>query len=180
VGTVFQLVPRKNGKWAERLLHSFDPNNKDGLAPAAGLIFDLAGNLYGTTVVGGTYNLGTVYQLTPGSHGGWKEKVLHSFAGRNGAEAYGGLIFDLAGNLYGTTFYGGTFCGVDGGCGTVFRLTRGARGQWSEKVLHSFGSGKDGTHPDDGLVLDLAAGTLYGTTFGGGACNYGTVFEIVP
>jgi uncharacterized repeat protein (TIGR03803 family) len=179
VGTVFQLTARKNGKWAEKVLHSFDPNNNDGLVPEAGLTFDMAGNLYGTTVVGGTYDLGTVYQLTPGSHGGWKGKVLHSFAGGNGAEPYGGLIFDATGNLYGTTFYGGMFCGVDGGCGTVFRLTPGVRGHWSEKVLHSFGNGTDGALPDDGLVLDRA-GHLYGTTWGGGSCNYGTVFEIMP
>jgi len=84
------------------------------------------------------------------------------------------------GNLYGTTTMGGAYknsCGAN--CGTVFQLTPAAGGTWTEKVLHSFGKGKDGASPYAGLILD-AAGNLYGTTSAGGADNSGTVFEITP
>ena len=85
------------------MLHSFG-NGTDGVYPFAGLIFDAAGNLYGTTYEGGTYGYGTVFELTPTRGGGWTETVLHSFGnGTDGDVPYAGLIFDAAGNLYGTT-----------------------------------------------------------------------------
>src|ERR1019366_44782 len=92
----------------------------DGMNPWAGLIFDAAGNLYGTTYGGGTYDKGTVFELTPTAGGGWTETVLHSFnqTGTDGTEPLAGLIFDAAGNLYGTTYQGGTYSG-----GTVFEVT---------------------------------------------------------
>jgi uncharacterized repeat protein (TIGR03803 family) len=102
-------------------------------------------------------------------------KVLHSFAGRDGAYPFAGLIFDTAGNLYGTTV--GNAC--DGSHGTVFKLAPGANGSWTEKVLHSFGSGTDGAELVAGLVFD-GEGNLYGATFGGGASYYGVAFELSP
>jgi uncharacterized repeat protein (TIGR03803 family) len=113
--------------WAaaqEKVLHSFG-NGTDGYYPQAGLIFDAAGNLYGTTIGGGTYVGGTVFELTPTAGGGWTETVLHSF-NQNGTDGYSphaGLIFDSAGNLYGTTRWGGTY-----GDGTVFELTPNGSG----------------------------------------------------
>src|ERR1019366_8148458 len=101
-GTVFELTPKKGGGWTEQLLHSFNNNGTDGQYPLAGLIFDKAGNLYGTTSGGGTYNLGTVFELSPTADGGWMEKVLHNF-NYNGTDGYfpsASLIFDKAGNLY--------------------------------------------------------------------------------
>ena len=84
-GTVFELTPAAGGGWTEKVLHSFG-NGTDGADPYAGLIFDAAGNLYGTTDEGGTYNHGTVFELTPAGGGGWTEKVLHSFGnGTDGA-----------------------------------------------------------------------------------------------
>jgi uncharacterized repeat protein (TIGR03803 family) len=120
-GTVFELTPKAGGGWAEKVLHSF--NMKDGATPVAGLIFDASGNLYGTTSAGGgsnqcQYGCGTVFELTPKAGGGWTEKVLHSFGqGEDGAVPLSGLIFDASGNLYGTTYEGGTY-----GYGTVFEI----------------------------------------------------------
>jgi len=171
-GTVFELTPKAGGGWTEKVLHSF--SGKDGAVPYAGLIFDSVGNLYGTTYEGGAYNDGTVFELTPEAGGGWKEKVLHSFSGKDGVYPTASLIFDAAGNLYGTTSDGGAYYD-----GTVFELTPKAGGGWTEKVLHSF-SGKEGAVPYAGLIFD-AAGNLYGTTFMGGTnIKYGTVFELTP
>jgi len=169
-------------------LYSFNNNGTDGYWPDAGLIFDPAGNLYGTTTAGGTgcgdSCAGTVFQLTPGKDGKWTETLLHSFNfnGKDGFYPTVGLILDGAGNLYGTTVYGGasgTGCGGLG-CGTVFELTPGANGKWTEKLLHNFDNNRtDGLYPDNGLLLDTT-GNLYGNTGLGGTYAYGTVFEITP
>lgn len=172
-GTVFKLS-NTNGRWTETVLHSF--KGSDGRSPYASLIFDKAGNLYGTTYKGGAHSVGAVFKITPGANGTWAETVLHSFgAGGDGFYPYANLIFDAVGNLYGTTSWGG----ANGNSGTVFKLTPGAKGAWTEKVLHSFGKGEDGASPYAGLILD-AAGNLYGTTSQGGADNSGTVFKITP
>jgi uncharacterized repeat protein (TIGR03803 family) len=160
------------------VLYSF-AGAPDGINPNAALIRDKAGNLYGTTLNGGASGLGTVFKLDTSGN----ETLLHSFTGSNGDGALpsGGLTMDKAGNLYGTTSYGGAgACGFFGlsGCGTVFKLDTSG----SETVLYSFtGSGGDGAVPSGGLILDKA-GNLYGTTFGGGAgtCSLGcgTVFKL--
>jgi uncharacterized repeat protein (TIGR03803 family) len=175
-GTVFELMPQAGGGWTEKMLYSFSNAPADGNYPYAGLIFDASGNLYGTTVGGGTYNYGTVFELMPQAGGGWAETVLHSFNqnGTDGYNPYAGLIFDAAGNLYGTTEGGGSYGG-----GTVFELTPQAGGGWTENVLYSFGSGSDGQYADTGLIIDLA-GNLYGTTRFGGTYGHGTVFELTP
>ena len=174
-GTVFELTPTAGGGWTETVLHSFG-NGADGIGPEAGLIFDAAKvNLYGTTAGGGSYSVGTVFELTPTAGGGWTETVLYSFNdnGTDGWESLAGLIFDAAGNLYGTTWAGGTYGG-----GTVFELT--PAGGWTEKVLHSFSwIGTDGFWPYAGLIID-AAGNLYGTTGAGGPSGWGMVFELTP
>jgi uncharacterized repeat protein (TIGR03803 family) len=189
-GTVFELTPGAYGKWTEKVLYNFcsTANCADGEIPYAGLIFDSAGNLFGTTYGGGSC-CGTVFELIPGDAGKWTEKVLHRFTvdsrTHDGVSpGFGGLIFDKAGNLYGTTSYGGR-CVEDYGCGTVFKLTRHAKGRWTEKVLYPFqANGKDGHNPYYGLVFD-AAGNLYGTTFQGGRSSKcqegcGTVFQLTP
>src|ERR1017187_704147 len=182
-GSVFELTPTAGGGWTEKVLHSFG-NGTDGEDPQAGLIFDAAGNLYGTTIAGGTYGGGTAFELTPAAGGGWTEQVLLNFDGTDGQHPYGALIFDAAGNLYGTTSYGGTY-----DYGTVFELTPAAGGGWTETVLHNFNdNGTDGYWPYAGLIFD-AVGNLYGTTYGGGvytSCTNGsflgcgTVFELTP
>lgn len=177
-GTVFELSPDGNGKWTEKVLYSFDPNNgQDGSRPEAGLIFDAAGNLYGTTYAGGTYGCGIGFELTPQAGGGWAEQLLHSFAGKggDGCGPRAGLIFDAAGNLYGTTARGGAHS-----FGTVFELMPQAGGGWQEEVLYSFaGIGTGGATPNAGLIFD-PSGNLYGTTWAGGSRNVGTVFELTP
>jgi uncharacterized repeat protein (TIGR03803 family) len=167
----------------ETLLYGFSPTGVDGFFPYAGVTFDKAGNLYGTTLEGGPNGAGTVFELTPNDDGTWTHTVLHNFAndGQDGYYPYGGVIFDASGNLYGTTQYGGTF-----GAGSVYELMPQSGGGWSERVLHSFGSnGSDGEYANSGLIMDNA-GNLYGTTVNGGnltgSCDggagCGTVFKL--
>jgi len=171
-GTVFELVPSQGG-WTEKVLYSFTGGN-DGSQPFAGLIFDNAGNLYGTTVYGGTYGWGTVYELTP-SGSGWTANVLYAFQGKNdGRSAFGGLIFDQLGNLYGNNWSAGQ---ADGG--TVFKLAL-SNGSWTYSVVYSFSAyGYRG--PAANLAID-GAGNLYGTTVNDGHGPYGSgnVFELTP
>jgi len=182
-GTVFELQ-HKNGRWTEKVLHSF--NLRDGAGPAASVIQDRSGNLYGTTWYGGASGsacfgngCGTVFELTP-NRGHWTHKVLHNFyPDTNGYSLPASLTFDKAGNLYSVTNYGGSdHLGCGGfGCGTVFELSP-IHGKWTLKVVHSF-SGADGGRPWGGLIFDKG-GNLYGTTVLGGAIDAGTVFEITP
>jgi len=173
-GAVFELSPNGDGSWSEKVLHSFNNDFKDGSVLSGGLIFDKAGNLYGTTTGGGTYNAGTVFRLTPNADGSWQESILHSFNGYDGSAPWCDLILDRIGNLYGTTIYGG-----DSGFGTAFKLTPNGGG-WQEILLHSF-TGQDGEMPISGLIFDLT-GNLYGTTIYGGPYDlrYGVVFELTP
>jgi uncharacterized repeat protein (TIGR03803 family) len=182
---IFALAVFVTGSAAsqEKVLHSFG-NGTDGLYPYAGLIFDAAGNLYGTTYEGGIHGYGTVFELTPEEGGGWTEKVLHSFNlnGTDAAYPQASLIMDSAGNLYSTSYEGGIHLDPCGGvgCGTVFELSPQEGGGWTEKVLHSFNlNGTDGDEPYAGLIIDTA-GNLYGTTIAGGIHNNGTVFELSP
>ena len=168
-GTVFQLTPSQGDTWTETLLYTFQGGN-DGVAPEASLIFDAAGNLYGTTVVGGSAGVGTVFQLAP-QGGSWVETVLYNFTGgSDGAYPVAPLVFDTVGNLYGTTLFGGPR-----NAGVVFRLAPPAQqgGAWTETVLHTFGLGNDGIDPMAGLILDKR-GALYGTTYDG------LVFKLTP
>jgi uncharacterized repeat protein (TIGR03803 family) len=181
-GTVFELSPGSAG-WSEKILYGFTNTRGDGAQPMAGLAFDSAGNLYGTTSAGGYYGggycygygCGTVFELSPNS-GGWNETVLLQFKQSDGSYPLSTPIFDSAGNLYAT---------AEGGLGyvwgTVIELSPSAGGTWTETVLHNFGypttSGHDGYLPECGLIMD-SVGNLYGTTIGGGEHNGGTVFEI--
>ena len=173
-GTVFELMQVK-GKWKLKVLHHFEDNGSDGYYPAASLVFDRFGNLYGTASAGGASGAGAVFELLPQKDGKWKEQILHSFSNSDGSTPLAALTFDASGNLYGTTFYGGAY-----DWGTVFRLTPGAKGQWSEKVLHNFDyNGVDGYDPRANVIFDHA-GKLYGTTVIGGNTTNGAVFEMSP
>jgi len=173
-GTVFELSPAGQS-WTEKVIYSFQDNNKDGCYPYASLVFDGTGNLYGTTYAGGSQGFGAVFELSPGAKGQWTEKLLRGFSGSGGASPVAGVVFDAAGNLYGTTVAGGTGGPCTGGCGIVFRLTP-AKGWWNETVLHDF-SGTDGASPYSGVILD-ASGNVYGTTFAGGEYFAGAVYEL--
>ncbi len=189
-GTVFELTPSAGGVWTATVLHDFSYGGTDGYLPAGNLIFDAAGNLYGTTNWGGTgpctseadlVGCGTVFELSPKAGGGWSEKVLHSFGhGTDGTFPVAGLVFDAAGNLYGVTYEGGTgscMRGGNPGCGIVFELTPETGGHWGERVLHNF-AGTDGSWPVGSVILD-AAGSLYGMTNGGGMIGWGTAYELI-
>jgi uncharacterized repeat protein (TIGR03803 family) len=180
-GTVFELSPSSGGGWTEQVLYVFPSyGNSDGFNPEGGVTIDAFGNLYGTTNNGGTgchgAGCGTVFELAPNSTGGWTESVLHRFqGGRDGQFSSGSVVFDQSGNLYGTTFRGGS----KAGCGTVFELTPSSGGKWTEGILHRFGCGRDGGGPQTGVTLD-AAGNLYGTTQANGTGGDGTVFKLAP
>jgi uncharacterized repeat protein (TIGR03803 family) len=180
-GVVFQLSPSA-GVWTEHLLYMFTNAHPDGRQPAANLIFDPQGNLYGTTEGGGTAHAtccGIVFKLSPNSGGPWSETVLLSFPSDKSEGAYpaGALVLDGSGNLYGTTSAGGQYAS-----GTVYELSLSG-GIWTETILHSFGptglGEQDGAEPSSGLLLD-SSGNLYGTTPAGGQAIGGTVFEITP
>jgi uncharacterized repeat protein (TIGR03803 family) len=177
-GTVFELSP-VGSLWDETILYDFDGGSADGALVLAGVCFDTLGNLYGTTAQGGMFGLGTVYQLTAGSSGGWIEAVLHSFgAGNDGAEPESSLVLDSLGNIYGTTFAGGQV-GCDGrGCGTVFRLNFTDGGQWVESQFRFPNSGSAGSQPNSQLALDTN-GDVVGTTTKGGRYLDGVMFRII-
>ncbi len=185
-GTVFSLRPQPRVcqtalcPWTETVLYRFVGGREDGSEPSYGdLVFDQAGaSLYGTTIFGGSGNCGdstcgTVYKLTP-SGGGWIECLVYSFTGlgRDGANPYGGVVFDDAGHLYGTTGIAFEYDGI------VFQLTpSGCRA--TETTLYGFDDGpNDGGFPLAGLLSD-ASGNFYGTASDGGPGLGGTVFELV-
>ena len=190
-GVVYRLSPNSNGSWTQATLYSFTCG-ADGGGPEGALVLDAAGNLYGTTPIGGTgsacgYGCGVVFELAPSSAVPWNETVIYDFpSSSTGAYPESKLTFDKAGNLYGTTNGGGDapsqFC--DQGCGTVFELTPSSSG-WQEKTLYNFtGPLADGAQPEAGVILD-SSGNIYGTTRVGGIDGYdyqygGTVYKIVP
>lgn len=157
-GTVFEVDA--TGK--ETVLYRFTGTGGDGLEPWAGLVRDPAGNLYGMTPYGGTYNWGTVFKIDPTGH----ETILYSFlGGSDGGYPWAGLIRDAKGNLYGTTLF----------LGTVFKVDPTG----TETILYTFTGSPDGAEPQSGLIRD-SAGNLYGTTEAGGTAGFGTVFKVTP
>lgn len=168
-----------NVAWAstEQLAYSFG-GDEDGEYPSTDLVLDGAGNLYGTTVLGGDFGSGTVFELSP-SADGWTHTVLYSFSsGADGGQPYGGVTLDEQGNLYGSTVTGGTAGACEGGCGVVYRLTNSG-GTWTETVLHDFTGGDDGSGPGAGVTLD-AKGNLYGMTPTGGSFGFGVIYQLLP
>jgi len=182
-GIWFELSPAGGGKWQGSVVADL-PTSNDGYDSTAPLIADPNDPdvFYGTTLWGGSRGWGTVFKLYP-SGSGWKETILYNFLGEgDGALPAAGLARDAAGNLYGTTEYGGTLnCAL--GCGTVFKLSPlGA--SWKFSVVHSFKNGADGRYPREGVTVD-AAGNVYGTTATGASpkCGFygcGAVFELSP
>jgi uncharacterized repeat protein (TIGR03803 family) len=162
-GTVYKLS--KSGK--ETVLYSFT-GGADGSLPYAGLVMDTSGNLYGTTRAGGSSDAGTVFVVNPNTR---QETVLHSFTGQpDGAAPFSGLIMDKSGNLFGTTFAGGS-----ANDGTVYKVNIETQ---QETVLYSFTGDPDGGDPVYGNLLMDKSGNLYGTTQGGGSFNRGSVWEL--
>ncbi len=194
-GTVFELSPpsQPGGTWTETQLYVFQGRPADGSSPMSGVAFDRAGNLYGTTPLGGTGTCssdgcGIVFQLAPPSTGGaWTETVLYNFrGGTDGSQPLAGVTLDSLGNLYGTTVDGGSLksCPTTGrlGCGTVFELKPPSQlgRPWTEKIYPFISDGSSymnqaGLNPEGGLTI--YNGEIYGTTFYGGKQGFGTVFQ---
>jgi len=160
-----------------KTLHIF--RGKDGAAPSGTLIFDAAGNIYGTTYSGGNYtggcntgSCGTIYELTPDGDGTWTESVLYAFTADEPFNPDAGVIFDAAGNLYGMTNTGPY-------AGDVYQLVPQAGGGWSKNILQEFWGDYNG-NPQGGMTFD-AAGNLYGTgAWGCGEDGVSCVFEMTP
>lgn len=168
-GTVFQLT-NSHGTWNETILYSF-ANGNDGASPAAAIVFDKAGNIYGTTRLGGPDNYGTVFELSK-VNGAWQESVLYSFTGGNDGGSPQAALTVVDNALIGTAPQGGAY-----GNGVVYGL-RQVGGQWHEEVLYSFvGGSTDGAYPYSKLILDKA-GNIYGTCESGGPNQAGSVFEL--
>jgi hypothetical protein len=202
-GVVFELTPNAaRTVWTETVLYNFcsQSNCSDGRAPNTSLIMDGAGNLYGTAAggnsTGGLGGAGVAFELTANqARTAWTETVLYNFCSQNncsdGTSPVGGLTMDAAGNLYGTTEFGGTNangCETGTGCGVAFELTPNqARTAWTESGLYTFCSQSncsDGAAPISGLTMD-AAGNLYGLTVAGGTGDSaggggGVAFELTP
>jgi uncharacterized repeat protein (TIGR03803 family) len=166
-GTVFRIS--RNG--SEKVLHSFG-SGSDGSSPVANVIFDQAGDLYGTTESGGAGGDGTVFEIAADG----TESVLRAFSGSNeGSDPVGGLVMDASGNVYGTTEYGGSNACGGLGCGTIFELAPDG----TETVLYSFTGATDGGYPTAGLIIGKG-GNLYGTTSFDGSDGAGNVFKLAP
>jgi len=190
-GLVYELIHQPDGTWEYELLHHFTSGDRAGFSPGgSALVFDQAGSLYSATAHGGGGNgcgwggCGTVFKLTPGSNGKWREHVLYRFkSGRDSEQATAGVVFDVAGNIWGTTLHGGggkcsSFWGGSG-CGTVYKLTPKSKGGWTEHVVHRF-RGPAGGNPWGGLVVD-GNDNIYGAASGEGTSgSSGSVFEIMP
>ena len=159
--------------------HAFNLTGAAGRYPLGELLHGVrngTSTMYGTTSAGGVGGHGAVYLLTASlyKYDVWLLSVLHGFSGPDGASPSAGLVMDAAGNLYGTTVFGGADPGYSG---TVFKLTPGANNKWTHTLLYSFTGGADGGNIYSGVVLD-GAGNLYGTAAGGG--NGGVVYEVTP
>ena len=173
-------LQRVETQWSATILHKFAASGGEGALPAAGVILDAAGNLYGAT-----QDFGGVFRLKPPTNpdGAWNFTLLHAFRGgsEDGATPLAGVTLDSAGALYGTTYEGGAF-----NVGVVFRLTpsSGEDSPWNETILHSFsgsvsGVSNDGAYPIGGVTFN-STGALYGTTFNGGLDAGGAVFKLTP
>jgi uncharacterized repeat protein (TIGR03803 family) len=172
-GVIFELAPRAIGEWGFRAIYSFR-GQPDGSFPYGALLFDGSGNIYGTTYYGGANNIGAVYKLSPRHLGEWNENVLYSFQeGTDGNSPISNLVFGGGGNLYGTTSEGGL------GSGTIFKLSHGIGGQWTETVVHPFQGPPDGAFSYNGMVVDRF-GNFYGATVHGGDDDDGSIYKFTP
>ena len=170
-GVAFELTP-SGGTWTGSVIHAFAGYNQDGQFPTSGMIFDAAGNLYGTTFQGGTIGNGTVYELTP-SGSKWTNTVLYDIDPEDGygVDPIAGLVFDSSGNLYGAT----SAISIPSEA-SVFQLAP-SNGKWAFNPIYGLGESRGSYGPWGRLAMD-AAGNFYGTTYGSGAYGLGSVFKL--
>src|SRR6266496_1394162 len=173
LGTIYKIHQAQNGAWSLKVIHAFT-GGADGATGSAGRMILRHGHLYGAATAGGTYGSGVVFELAKTGVGEWDFRALYSFQGQpDGSFPYGALLFDASGNIYGTTYYGGT-----NGIGAVYKLSPRPVGEWEENVIYSFQGGSDGNSPISNLVFDTV-GNLYGTTSEGGLGS-GAIFKLSP
>jgi uncharacterized repeat protein (TIGR03803 family) len=174
-GIVYQFVPGKSGG-TYSVLYSFGANN-DASWPNGSVLLDAAGSLYGVTSLGGAFNAGAVYKLSPSQSGGtWTESVLFSFGGgsqSSGITPVGNLLFDSAGNLYGVTEFGGA-----SQLGVAYELSP-ATSSWTQNVLFNFSTAA-GSSPLAGMTWGPNNSSLYGTASAGASHTHGAVFQLTP
>jgi uncharacterized repeat protein (TIGR03803 family) len=176
-GAVYQMR-EVSGVWIFSVIYNLLGDSL-GQGPYGDLGADSDGNLYGTTNTGGSLNLGETFKLTLGKNNSWTESVIHSFQGypkKDGAYPYyAGVTVDADGNVYGSTYQGGSSAGNNLNYGTVYKL---AASTYKETLLWSFGTSGDGYYPEHEPIL--VKGKLYGTTYAGGAHGQGVVYEVIP
>ncbi len=169
-GVAFEVGPCTATLCREKVVHAFG-TGLDGAQPIGGVVFDPAGNMYGTTSEGGSTGFGTVFEITASG----TETTLYNFAGgTDAANPPAGVTLDSVGNLYGTSSLGtGAY-----GYGAIYKLTRSGS-TWTESILYNFQGADDGQYPVGGVIVDRA-GNIYGGTFAGGINGGGTVYELSP
>jgi probable HAF family extracellular repeat protein/uncharacterized repeat protein (TIGR03803 family) len=170
-GTVFEIT-KTGGSYATTPTTLLDFDGTNGANPITALVADAAGDIFGTTQFGGANGDGAVFELMNNGGGSYTPITLLSFNGANGTDPITALVIDPAGDIFGTTEFGGAH-----GRGTVFELVNSGGGSYTPITLLSF-NGTNGANPNTGLMAD-AAGDIFGTTSGGGANGDGTVFELV-
>jgi uncharacterized repeat protein (TIGR03803 family) len=174
-GTVYELS-FSNSAWHERVIHAFTGGSDGAVGSLGSLLVDASGDLFGVTEEGGAHGAGVVFEMSPQAGGAWSYRTLYAFKGEPDAGfPYGGLIAGRDGNLFGTTYYGGAH-----GAGTVFELHAEPMGNWEEKVLYSFGGGRDGGNPTSTLAFDTLRDLVGTTSNGGSTCGCGVVFSLDP
>jgi len=172
-GVVFELMPSSKGTWQEQIIYAFQ-GGADGIWPSGNLLIDASGNLYGTTMYGGSYTVctgygcGTVFELSPNGDGTWTKTLLYEFQGSSEGAYPSGLVFDKAGNLYGIT---------DVAYGVIYELSPPKQhGQtWTKNTLYTFHS--FGGEPDPYLGFD-SKGNLYGAWFDAFGGGDGAAYEL--
>src|SRR5207249_6604580 len=172
-GVVYKLT-NSGGTWTQTVLHAFTGGD-DGSGPGARVTVDPHGNVYGMTPTGGTFGLGTIYQLHQRANGNYAFKVIHTFTGgADGSSGSAGKMVLRNGHLYGAATTGGAY-----GSGVVFELTPTQVGEWDFKTIYSFRGQPDGVFPYGALLFDRS-GNIYGTTYYGGAYNICVVYPLIP
>jgi uncharacterized repeat protein (TIGR03803 family) len=179
-GYLFSIRPAINActtalcTWNFTWIYGFTGSADGGTVRYGDLIFDQAGNMYGTASLGGdSHSDGVVFKAV-GSGSNWTESAIYTFAGSpDGSHPFAGVVFDSTGALWGTTSAGGS-----SGNGTIYKLTPSGS-SWTEQVIYNFSGAADGGYPVGGLVPD-GMGNFYGTTASGGSNGGGTVYELTP
>jgi hypothetical protein len=176
-GVIFAMSPNGDGTWTYHVMHKFASFSADGQRPYGSLVLDKAGNFYGGTWLGGSYNNGTIFKFGRNKQGKWVETILYDFPDCHiGCQVDGTLAMDGAGNLYGTASGGTNSCGGFV-CGVVFRLAPQPNGTWKYTMVYNFNEVSGGMSPFYGVILD-GKGHLFGVTSSFGAYGGGTAFEI--